>query len=545
MCRQQLCAVPIAILFCGCSAGLPNSPQTVDPSSHPTAVTSEGLVTGIAIDEVNEFLGVPYAAPPVGPARWKAPGPPANYPTGKYDASYPRSDCTQGSASESHGNEDCLYLNIYEPRFAGVAIRKAPVIVWIHGGGYSGGSGIQYNLGPLASSQRSVAVSINYRLGVFGFLAHPALSAEENPPRSGNYGIMDMQSALKWVRRNIGAFGGDPQNVTVVGQSAGGNAIYVLLASPLSKGLFQKAAPLSGAFFRNQPTVDYASRLEDPRTQEANGLEIAKAYGCGNSSAGSVDFAAVASCLRDRPASSLLGQSYIEPVIDGKILVESTAAAFAAGRFNRVPVMAGFTQDEGTIFVVSLSHQVDASNYASRLDLGGVSSGVPSRYPLTDYPTPLQALAKAVGDYMFACSALQDMDAISRYVPQSYVYQFADQTPASTDAFAKNYPPSIPGTLEALAAHGTDITYWLGLLQPRDAAPARVNLSRAMMRYLGNFALHGNPNAVGAPRWLPFERANRRVNILGYPITLAADVFASHQCAFWYSATTVEGVWSK
>jgi para-nitrobenzyl esterase len=536
------CLLAISLTACGGGGSAPtgSSSELGDPASHAidltVASTKQGPVRGLRDGDVIKFLGIPYAAPPVAELRWRPPAPPAHR-KGIYDASFARGECMQGSTANPKGSEDCLYLNVYRP--VALSRPKAPVLVWIHGGGYSTGSGIWWNVGPLAAAQNLVTVSINYRLGAFGFLAHPALSAEESPPRSGNYGILDMQAALAWVRENIGGFGGDRNNVTIFGESAGGNAMWVLLASPKSAGLFDKVNAQSGGYLRAQPSV---------ATAEARGLTIAATkFGCVDAVLDPAAQPVVATCMRETSPEVILSGSVTEPIVDGSVLVETTPSAFKNGRFNRVPFMPGSTHDEGTVFVAFgydlAGNPITASNFAT---IAANSFGVPgtdvlAHYPLANYPTPSQAMAAANGDYHMFCGAMQDADNVAKYVSETYFYDWDDPTPASPASFVHGYPPFDP-LIDMRAAHSLDITYWMGLILPEDATPSRVGLSEAMMTYLGNFARTGNPNGAGLTTWPRYDASTRNVLHLSYPIAAGYDAFAAHQCGFWYGAPPSEGL---
>jgi para-nitrobenzyl esterase len=489
------------------------------------ATTAEGKVKGISDEGVVKFLGIPYAASPVGSLRWKAPIKPQKY-VGVYDASFARSECMQGSQANPAGSEDCLYLNIVRPVSPKGAVNRAPVIVWIHGGGYTSGSGISYDLAPLARAEGVVTVSLNYRLGSFGFLAHPALSEEEKPQRSGNYGILDMQMALAWVKANISAFGGDPSNVTIVGESAGGAAVFTLLASPKSVGLFAKAVPQSGGGPDRRPlTLDAA---------EAAGRTVAETkYGCVDEELSPAAQPVVANCLRSLSPAVILSGVMIGAVIDKEVLTEATADAFANGRFNRVPVMTGTTHDEGTFFVARLG--ANAQNYAALGQLDMPSADVMKQYPLANYPTPAQALATAWGDSVMVCATLSNADGISQYLPATYVYNWGPADPASPASFVQGYPGKSPD-LEMRAAHAMDVTYWFGLILPKESTPERIKLSATMMRYLANFARTADPNGGDAPVWQKYTASHRQAIQLASPINPAYDAFNEHHCDFWYKA---------
>jgi para-nitrobenzyl esterase len=519
-------AFGVAISGCGGNTGAePVSAIAMASEDEPSpnqVETTEGIVQGVAHEGYQAFLGIPYAAPPTGSLRWKSPTRPAEY-DGVYDATHFRSACPQLTIAGPVGSEDCLYLNIFRPTPSGVPVRDAPVIVWIHGGGYSSGTGNAFDLSSLATSQGIVAVTINYRLGALGYLSHPALSAEESPRRSGNYGIQDMQAALRWVRKNIKRFGGDNKNVTAVGESAGGNAVYMMLASLESEDLFDKAVAQSGAYLRNQPSLPAA---------EASGVALAATkYNC-TLDAGE---AGAATCLRSLPLATVLTASVTQPIVDGKILVETTPSAFAGGRFNRVPVMAGSTHNEGTFFTSLLPGPMTPDNYTSFGTLNVPPSEVAIRYPAAAFPTPEQALAEAVGDYHMFCGAMRDVDSISSYVPDTYFYDWDDPNPASAAAFAPGYPGTNP-RINMLAYHAGDVVYWFGLILPADHTPARDGLSSSMMGYLGNFARTGRPDSAGGVTWRRYDQNARPVMHLGYPLNPTYDAFQAHQCAFWYSA---------
>ncbi len=218
------------------SCGGSDSSTVSDPNLVQTA---QGQAKGVAVNGVHAYLGLPYAAPPVGALRWKAPVAAAAY-SGVRDASHAGSECVQGLPAATAGSEDCLYMNIYVPGPTTVTT-PLPVLFWIHGGGFINGSGIATDGSALAVKANAIVVTFNYRLNALGFLAHPALAAEDPNGAAGNYGIMDQAAALTWVQKNIAAFGGDPKNVTIFGDSAGGHSVYVQLASPGSAGLFAKA----------------------------------------------------------------------------------------------------------------------------------------------------------------------------------------------------------------------------------------------------------------------------------------------------------------
>jgi para-nitrobenzyl esterase len=296
--------------------------------------TDLGLVHGTNVGSIDEFLGVPYASPPTGDLRWRAPLPAARW-RGVRDATVQGSACSQiippgGDISAS--SEDCLYLNIYRPARS-VPGRLRPVLVFIHGGSNTGGSGNEYDPSEMVSDTDTVVVTINYRLGVFGFLALPALDAETDDRSSGNYGHMDQQAALRWVRANIREFSGDPSNVTVNGESAGGIDICANLVSPTAQGLFSKAIMESL----------YCPTLTHEQADEA-GLGLAASLGC-------ADPATAASCMRSKTAPELIGASQsfkVSPSVGGRVLPLDPLEALRAGQWNHSAILLGSNHDEAT-----------------------------------------------------------------------------------------------------------------------------------------------------------------------------------------------------
>src|SRR5579875_794989 len=299
----------------------------------PVAGTADGAVRGLANGAVDEFLGIPYAAPPVGALRWRPPQPAASW-SGVRDATTFAPHCPQPASpfGEASTSEDCLYLNVFTPsqRAAGPGY---PVMVWIHGGAFVSGESNDYDPTQLVEDGVTV-VTFNYRLGALGFLAHPAL-ADANG-QSGDYGLMDQQAALRWVQRNIASFGGDPRSVTIFGESAGGLSVLAQVASPQARGLFDRAIVESGSYNLSQASLASA---------EAAGEAFAAKAGCASQTA---------ACLRSLPVSTILADqdaAGYTPNINTEVLPETLETAFAAGDFNRVPIVNGTNHDEWRLFV--------------------------------------------------------------------------------------------------------------------------------------------------------------------------------------------------
>lgn len=309
--------------------------------ANPIVRIGDGLVRGTTAGIVDEFLGIPYAAPPTGNLRWRPPARPASW-EGVRDTTQFGPSCPQPTAKNPYLppgpiSENCLYLNVYTPTLRDSGGEGRPVLVWIHGGGLVQDGARNYDGSKLAADG-TVVVTINYRLGALGFLAHPALDSRPGGA-AGNYGLMDQQAALRWVQRNIARFGGDPHDVTIAGQSAGGLSVLAQMVSPGARGLFQRAIVQSGTFALNQQPL---------ATAEAAGETFATAVGCPDQSA---------ACLRSVPVANLVGNFGVEipGVVDGSVLTQPIGTALARGQFARVPVINGITHDEELVFVAGLS----------------------------------------------------------------------------------------------------------------------------------------------------------------------------------------------
>jgi para-nitrobenzyl esterase len=493
-----------------------------DNPQDPTVVhTEQGTVKGIVANGVSEFFGLPYAAAPVGQLRWKPTAAPAAY-TGTYDASSMRSQCIQGTPSAATGSEDCLYLNIYRPKDA-TSTASLPVIFAIHGGGFENGSAAFIDGTSLAKNNNVIVVAINYRLNALGFLAHPALTAEDDQHASGNYGLLDQNAALSWVKRNIAAFGGNPNNVTITGDSAGGISVFAHMASSMSAGLFAKAAPESGGVTRVQATLTQG---------ETDGVSFTSQWGCSTGSPTDV-----ATCLRNVPAAATLQNNppLWLPDVDGRFLKTSTSTAFSTGQFNKVPLLAGFVDDEGTFFVAAAfdasGQPVTSSGYVSTIQnfLGVDGAATAALYPLDQYKSPSQALARALGDYKFICGIMQDSDNIARFVPSTFVYQFSEKTPYNTNGLTSLLPPT---TIDYGAFHSSDVAYWFA--QMVNPTTGQAQLATTMSSSIANFAKTGNPGVTNAPTWQTYSASQRQVFSFGDTLSANFDAYTAHQCGYWY-----------
>ena len=493
----------------------------------PVVRTDDGLVRGADVSGVYSFMGLPYAAPPTGNLRWRAPQPAAAWSAVRdatqFGASCPQAQARNPFLPPGTISEDCLNLNVYTPTLRGGS--GLPVLVWIHGGGLVQDGGRNYDGTKLAATG-TVVVTINYRLGALGFLAHPALASRPGGA-AGNYGLMDQQAALRWVQRNIGQFGGDPRNVTIAGQSAGGLSVLAQLVSPGARGLFQRAIVQSGTFALTQQPL---------ATAEAAGETFATNVGCADQTA---------ACLRSVPVTDLVSNFGVEipGVVDGSVLTQSIGTALARGQFARVPVINGITHDEELLFVDGLGITVsqgtniplagspfDSANYQANIARAlGVTdaraAAIAAEYPLSAYPRPDVAFSLLVSDASFACPALQVDRWTAARVPV-YAYQFND------DHAPVNIAP--PGALPPLSTHGTELPYLFD--QPNALFPAMLTtdqqaLAASMRTDWASFAASGNPSSRALP-WPSFH-STRVLSLVPLQSQVTTDFAAAHHCSFW------------
>jgi para-nitrobenzyl esterase len=451
-----------------------------------------GPVKGIAQNGLRVFKGIPYALPPIGDARWK---PPAPVPAWKeaFDATNFGAACVQPvTAGYVYAetlplmSEDCLSLNVWAPKNA----RNAPVIVWIHGGALTRGASSQMVYDGLALAKRGVVVvSINYRLGMLGYLAHPELSAESPDGVSGNYGLLDQIAALKWVKENISAFGGNPGNVTVAGQSAGGLSVEYLMASPRARGLFHKAIAQS-AYMPSMPELK--TKRFGARSAEDEGVYFAGKLGAKNIEA-----------LRGMDAEALIGGPALagyQPsgTIDGVVLPRQLIEIFDSGEQAAVPVIAGFNSGEIRALQRMLPPApANAGDYeaAVREGYGNLSDAFLKRYPSTTIGESMLATSR---DAMFGWASERLARTQSAIGQPAFLYFFDHGYPAADDKGVG-------------AFHGSELPYVFGNLARTPEAWPKVpdsrverNLSEAMMGYWVSFARDGKPHAAGWPAWRPY-----------------------------------------
>jgi para-nitrobenzyl esterase len=481
--------------------------------------TAAGMVQGVATadQQIRTFKGIPYAAPPVGDLRWRAPQPAAAW-QGTRDASKFGPACLQGSIygdiNFSELSEDCLTLNIWTA--AKSATERLPVMVWIHGGGFQAGGGAEPRHDGVAFARRGVVlVTFNYRLGVFGFLSHPELTRESGHNASGNYGLLDQVEALRWVQANIAAFGGDPGNVTIFGESAGSLSVSALMASPLARGLFHKAIGESGAYFRAIGGLSLAPRSE---TEQAGATFV--------SSLGAESIAAARAMAGDAVLQAALKvQPWFAPNVDGYALTEDVNSAFSAGRQSRVPLLAGWNADEVRAGVVFGPQKPTAQSFAedTRRRFGSDGDAILKAYPAATDAEAVEAAAALATDLFMGYSTWKWIETHARTarVPV-YRYSFDRKIPVAPDAKINGMPAT---SRDIGARHAGEIEYVFGALDSlKDVPwePSDRKLSDAMTTYWANFAKSGDPNGQGLPKW-PRYHAGRRVLHLDETIRDEAD----------------------
>jgi para-nitrobenzyl esterase len=457
----------------------------------------EGLLQGKSEDGLTVYRGIPFAAPPVGDLRWRAPQPAAKW-EGVRKADKFAPGPIQGGNPPSGKSEDCLYLNIWTP--AKNTSDRIPVLVWIYGGGFNFGATSEFNYsGENLAKKGVVLVSIAYRVGHLGFLAHPELSAENPHHVSGNYGLLDMIAGLQWVKKNIAAFGGDPNKVTIFGESAGGIAVSMLCASPLAKGLFNGAISQSGGSFGPpRPTTFPGENMKRLADAERDGLAYAK-------SAGVSSIAELRKIAAEKLPQGGFGKGMAWPIIDGWVIPHDQYKLYEAGKFNDTQILVGYNSDEGASFSREKIPEEYITNVKERY--GKFADDLIKAYPVgtTTVPKTARDLARdaAFGWHTWSWVRLQ-----SKMGKSKVFYYYFDHHPD----FPANSPKAGYGS-----PHGQDVAYVFQHINP--SSPEATNtdntISEAMATYWTNFAKYGDPNGSGVPAWPVFSDANPVVMYFG------------------------------
>jgi carboxylesterase type B len=458
--------------------------------------TADGVLRGVTTTNYDEFLGVPYARPPIGQLRWTAPQPVAAW-SGVRDAGSFGDRCVQGAGwdpgyADPTLTEDCLYLNVYVPHHVQPG---SNVLVWIHGGGFTGGAGQDTDPRKYVDSTGGIFVTVNYRLGALGFLDLPQLRTAG--AGAGSFGLLDQQAALRWVQRNIRNFGGDPGKVTIAGQSAGGSSVCDQLASPAARGLFQRAVIMSGGCgMGSQATGDQA------------GQAFATTLGC-------TDAATELACLRGKTSQQVLQAQQasspgIRPAVGDTAFPTDPATAVPAGNFNRVPVVNGQVHDERRLFVFQLNDYVGkpvtAASFEAtvRATYPSAADRILAAYPLSAYPTPGIALATLQTDA--ASYGRYQLDTqFAKYVP-TYSYEFAEEsTPQFYSIYRLQQQGGAAASFNFGATHVDDLGYlWTYLGHTLPYSDDELALSDQMIAFWSQFQRTGDPNVTSAPAWPRF-----------------------------------------
>jgi para-nitrobenzyl esterase len=454
--------------------------------------TEAGFISGIHDGDIHIFKGIPFAAPPVGDLRWKAPQPVKAWKGIRECISFGPSPMQNEPVPFSMWSEeflipkkpiseDCLYLNVWTG--AKSSKEKRPVLVWIYGGGFvSGGSAVPIYDGEAMAKKGIVFVSINYRVGVFGFFSHPELTKESAVNASGNYGLMDQLAALHWVQNNIPAFGGDAHNVTIAGQSAGSFSVNCLVASPLGKNLFQKAIGESGAVF----SKSYSTL----RQAEQAGISIAQ----------SLKVRSITE-LRNIPAEELLkkNQGLMGPVIDGYVLPETVSDIFSKHNENKVALLTGWNEDEGLLF----GPVKTAESYKKEMSekYGKDAEKVLQFYPANSDSEAAASQFRLSRDMIFGIQNYTWANMQSESGSTVYVYRFARKVPG-TGKYA-HYG----------AFHTGEVPYAYDNLKfvDRPWQPIDYELAKTMSSYWANFVRSGNPNGKGLPDWPAYDSKGKMI----------------------------------
>ena len=487
------CLLPaFAFILLYSSASAKNKVKVSD-----TVRIETGLISGVknASGDVLSFKGIPFAAPPVGDLRWKAPQPAQAWadvkvcdkfgPSPMQSKPVPFMVYTSEFLIPAESiSEDCLYLNVWS---APKTNTKRPVLVWIYGGGFSsGGTAVPIYDGQALAKKGIVFVSVNYRVGVFGFLAHPGLTKESANNASGNYGLLDQVAALKWVKDNIAAFGGDPGNVTIDGQSAGSMSVNCLVASPLAKGLFNKAIAESGSVMISNPLIN----TDGLSNAEQQGIKLADAV-----------HAASLQELRKMPADELMKfPGRFAPIVDGYVLPEQVAQIFADGKENKVPLMTGWNADES--FIAKIEKK-DAFKQQVKERYGANADEFLKYYTANTDEEAARSQVKLSRDMTFALSGYKWARLQSERSNPVYLYNFARKLPATADYVKYG------------AFHTGEVAYVMDNLKflNRPWEPVDQKLAELMSDYWVNFIKSGDPNGNGLPLWPKFNQQDQRAMV--------------------------------
>ncbi|WP_084258833.1 carboxylesterase/lipase family protein [Microtetraspora malaysiensis] len=499
-------------------AGAP--PAQAGELTSPVAVTASGKVRGTDQDGIHRFRGIPYAAPPVGERRWLPPQPPSSW-TGTRDATKTGPACLQPQAPDmpkgTPQSEDCLTLEVTTPARPG---KKRPVMVWVPGGGFITGAGSIYDPARLVRAGDIVVVTVNYRLGVFGFFAHPELG------EASNFGLQDQVAALRWVRANIAAFGGDPGKVTLAGASAGAMSTCTLMTSPAARNLFHRAIVQSGSCRTAHP----AGAMGEGMPAISSWHPIDTIQGAGQALAGQLACADVA-CLRRKSAGELLPYTARFPLLAfGTSLVpQEPAKVFAAGRQAAVPLLQGNARDEHVEFTLALYPQgITTRQYPGLLRTAFASAApqVARRYPVRRFPSPTAAASRVFSDSGWICPSWKSGREHARKA-STYAYVFADPSAPTPSG------EPLPAHVRPATAHGAETFYLFDFPDAPELSAKQRRLADRIVGYWTTFVRTGNPNRAGSTRWPALGAADRALELAPEAVR-PINMKNAHHCGLWF-----------
>ncbi|MGN9840130.1 carboxylesterase/lipase family protein [Nonomuraea sp. H19] len=496
------------------------SPAHAGELSGPVVVTASGKVRGTDQDGVHRFRGIPYAAPPVGERRWQPPQPVSSW-TGTRDATKAGPACVQPEAPDmpkgTPQSEDCLTLEVTRPTRPG---EGRPVMVWVPGGGFITGSGSIYDPARLVKAGDIVVVTVNYRLGVFGFLAHPELGD------SSNFGLQDQVAALRWVRANISAFGGDPGEVTLAGASAGAMSTCTLMTSPAARGLFHRAIVQSGSCRTSHP----AGAMGEGMPAISSWHPISTIQGAGQALADQLACADLA-CLRRKSAGELLPHTAQFPLLAyGTSLVpQEPAKIFAAGKQAAIPLLQGNTRDEHVEFTLAVHPQgITARQYPAMLKtaFASVAPQVERRYPARRFPSPTAATSRVFSDSGWICPSWKSGREHARKA-STYAYVFADPSAPTPSG------EPLPAHVRPATAHGAETFYLFDFPDTPGLTADQRRLADRIIGYWTRFVRTGDPNGTGSTRWPRLDAADRALELAPEAVR-PINMKNAHHCGLWF-----------
>ncbi|MBB5782521.1 carboxylesterase/lipase family protein [Nonomuraea jabiensis] len=496
------------------------TPARAGEVSDPVAVTASGKVRGTAQSQVHRFRGIPYAAPPTGERRWQPPQPPSPWP-GIRDATKAGPACMQQEAPDmpkgTPQSEDCLTLEVTTPARPG---KRRPVMVWVPGGGFITGAGSIYDTARLAAAGDLVVVTVNYRLGVFGFFAHPELG------EASNFGLQDQVAALGWVRANISAFGGDPGKVTLAGASAGAMSTCTLMTSPAARGLFHRAIVQSGSCRTSHPAgalgtgMPAISSWHPIQTIQGAGQALAEQLGCAD-----------VACLRRKKAGELLPYTAQFPLLAyGTSLVpQEPAKIFAAGKQATIPLLQGNAHDEHVEFILTAyPHDITTRQYPAVLKtaFGAAAPRVERRYPARRFPSPIAAAGRVFSDSGWICPSWKAGREHARKAP-TYAYVFTDPSAPTPSG------QPLPAHVRPATAHGAETFYLFDFPDAPGLTADQRRLADQLVGYWTRFIRTGDPNGAGSTTWPRLDAADSALNLAPDAVR-PVNIKVAHHCGLWF-----------